>query len=255
MTEDLWVYEGDVGMVKKEVTFVPGFYKLLDEILVKMADLKQWDAKMDIIKIDIDPEENTISVMNNGKGIPVEMHKEEKMYVPSIIFGNLSSRSNFNDEAGTGAGVTDGQNWFAVKLCNIFSTKFTVETADNEKTFKQTWNSNMSKASEPLVKEQPGEEFTRVTFQPDLTRFGMEKLGPDMVAIISKRVFDIAASSRGVKVYLNGEKIPVDSFKDYVRLFTNNRLDQAGNALKVRNVVRNKKRDYVGKIPKLRGGV
>ena len=231
MTEDLWVYEGDVGMVKREVTYVPGIYKLLDEILVNMADNKQWDAKMDTIKIDIHPEKNTISVMNNGKGIPVEMHEEEKMYVPSIIFGNLSTRSKVNDNE---AELTVGQNWFGAKLCNIFSTKFTVEMADNEKSFKQKWSSNMSKASEPLVKEVSGEEFTRVTFQPDLSRFGMEKLDPDMVAIISRRAFDIAATSRGVnKVYLNGKKIPVDSFKDYVSLFTDNRLDEAGNALMV----------------------
>ena len=217
-------------MVRREVTYVPGIYKLFDEILVKMADNKQWDSKMDTVKIDIYPEENTISVMNNGKGIPVEMQEEEKMYLPTIIFGNLSTRSNSNDDK---AGVALGQYWFGAKLCNIFSTKFTVETADNEKTFKQTWSSNMSKTSEPVVKDLPGEEFTRVTFQPDLKRFGMEKLDPDMVDIISRRAFDIAATLRGVKVYLNGKKIPVNSFKDYVRLFTKDRLEETGNALKV----------------------
>ena len=77
------------------------------------------------------------------------------------------------------------------------------------------------------------EEFTKVTFEPDLGRFGVEKLDSDLVAIISRRAFDIAATSRGVKVYLNGKKIPVDSFKDFVSLFTNNRLDESGNALKV----------------------
>ena len=39
-----------------------------------------------------------ISVMNNGKGIPVEFHKEQKMYVPTMIFGHLLTSSNFNDE-------------------------------------------------------------------------------------------------------------------------------------------------------------
>ena len=229
VSEQLWVYEEDVGMVKREVTFVPGMYKLFDEILVNMADNKQWnDTKMDTIKIDIDPEENTISVMTNGKGIPVEMHNEENVYVPTIIFGHLSTKSNDDKEL-----VTIGHNWFGAKLCNIFSTKFTVETADNEKNFQQTWSSNMSRTSEPVVKDLQGEEFTRVTFQPDLTRFGKEKLGSDMVAIFSRRAFDIAATLGGVNVYLNGKKIPVNSFKDYVRLFTNNRLDETGNTLKV----------------------
>ena len=226
----MWVYEGDEGMVKREVTYVPGLYKIFDEILVNAADNKQRDPKMDTIRIDIKPDDNTISVMNNGKGIPVEMHKEEKMYVPTMIFGHLLTGSNFNDDE---ARVTGGRNGFGAKLCNVFSTKFTVETADKKKTFKQTWGSNMSKTTEPRVKETPGEEFTRVTFQPDLPKFGMEKLDPDMVAILSRRAFDIAASTRGVKVYLNGKRVPVNSFKDYVGLFTKNKLDDAGNALKV----------------------
>ena len=93
----MWVYEGEDGMKKREVTYVPGLYKIFDEILVNAADNKQRDPKMDTIKVEIKPEENIISVMNNGRGIPVEMHKEEKMYVPTMIFGHLLTSSNYND--------------------------------------------------------------------------------------------------------------------------------------------------------------
>ena len=44
---------------------------------------------MDSLKVIIDREKNQISVYNNGKGIPVEMHKKEKMMIPELIFGNL----------------------------------------------------------------------------------------------------------------------------------------------------------------------
>jgi len=66
--------------------------------------------------------------------------------------------------------VTGGRNGFGAKLCNVFSTKFTVETAykDSKKEFKQSWASNMSKAAEPKIKEYPGSDYTRITFQPDL---------------------------------------------------------------------------------------
>jgi DNA topoisomerase-2 len=47
------------------------------------------DATMDQIKVTIDREKNQISVMNNGKGIPVEMHKKEGIMIPELIFGNL----------------------------------------------------------------------------------------------------------------------------------------------------------------------
>lgn len=34
---------------------------------------------------------------NNGDGVPVEVHKEEKMYVPELIFGHLLTSSNYDD--------------------------------------------------------------------------------------------------------------------------------------------------------------
>ncbi len=64
------------------------------------------------------------------------MHKVEKMYVPELIFGTLLTSSNYNDEERK---VTGGRNGYGAKLCNIFSTKFTLETQSNadQKIFKQ----------------------------------------------------------------------------------------------------------------------
>jgi len=232
VTEPMWVYDEEEGMVKRETTYVPGLYKIFDEILVNAADNKQRDAKMNLLKIDINPEENVISVHNNGKGIPVEMHKEEKMYVPTMIFGHLLTGSNFNDDEQR---VTGGRNGFGAKLCNVFSTKFTVETADKntKRSFKQTWGSNMGQAGEAKIKDYNGEDFTRVTFSPDLSKFGMERLDKDTVALLSRRAFDIAATTKGVKVFLNGKQLPIKSFKDYVDQFVKGKTDDAGNPLKV----------------------
>lgn len=41
---------------------------------------------------------NSIQVWNNGNGIPVEIHKEEKVYVPELIFGHLLTSSNYDDK-------------------------------------------------------------------------------------------------------------------------------------------------------------
>lgn len=43
-------------------------------------------------------EDNSICVWNNGDGVPVEIHKEEKVYVPELVFGHLLTSSNYNDE-------------------------------------------------------------------------------------------------------------------------------------------------------------
>ena len=64
------------------------------------------------------------------------MHKEQKVFVPTLIFGQLLTSSNYNDSEKK---VTGGRNGYGAKLCNIFSTKFVVETcsSDSGKKFKQ----------------------------------------------------------------------------------------------------------------------
>uniref|UniRef100_A0A8C1LK25 DNA topoisomerase 2 n=1 Tax=Cyprinus carpio TaxID=7962 RepID=A0A8C1LK25_CYPCA len=234
VTQQMWVFDEEIGMNLREITFVPGLYKIFDEILVNAADNKQRDKNMSTIKITIDPESNTIAVWNNGKGIPVVEHKDEKMYVPALIFGHLLTSSNYNDNEKK---VTGGRNGYGAKLCNIFSTKFTVETACKEYklSFKQTWQNNMGKTSEAKIKKFDGEDYTCVTFQPDLAKFKMEKLDKDIVALLTRRAYDVAGSCRGVKVMLNGKKLPVNGFRSYVDLYVKDKLDETGVALKVVN--------------------
>ena len=51
-TETMWVYDFEKQcMVERTITFVPGLYKIFDEILVNAADNKQRDNKMDCIKV------------------------------------------------------------------------------------------------------------------------------------------------------------------------------------------------------------
>nr|XP_009499960.1 PREDICTED: DNA topoisomerase 2-alpha [Phalacrocorax carbo] len=228
----MWVFDEDVGLNCRDVTFVPGLYKIFDEILVNAADNKQRDKNMSCIKVTIDVENNTISVWNNGKGIPVVEHKVEKVYVPALIFGQLLTSSNYDDNEKK---VTGGRNGYGAKLCNIFSTKFTVETACREykKLFKQTWTDNMGKAGEMKLKYFDGEDYTCVTFQPDLSKFKMTILDKDIVALMSRRAYDIAGSTKDVKVFLNGQRLPVKGFRSYVDLYLKDKVDETGNALKV----------------------
>ncbi|XP_024428852.1 DNA topoisomerase 2-alpha [Desmodus rotundus] len=232
VTQQMWVYDEDVGMNYREVTFVPGLYKIFDEILVNAADNKQRDPKMSCIRVTIDPENNLISIWNNGKGIPVVEHKVEKMYVPALIFGQLLTSSNYDDDEKK---VTGGRNGYGAKLCNIFSTKFTVETASREykKMFKQTWRDNMGRAGEMELKPFNGEDYTCITFQPDLSKFKMQSLDKDIVALMVRRAYDIAGSTKDVKVFLNGNKLPVKGFRSYVDMYLKDKVDETGNPLKI----------------------
>jgi DNA topoisomerase-2 len=48
---------------------------------------------MDTMKVNIDPANNTITVWNNGGGIPVQMHTTENCWLPELIFGHLLTSS------------------------------------------------------------------------------------------------------------------------------------------------------------------
>ena len=167
------------------------------------------------IRVTIKPEKNEISVMNDGRGIPIEIHKEEGVYVPELIFGHLLTSSNYNDAEKK---VTGGRNGYGAKLCNIFSTKFIIETADRKKIYRQVFEKNMSVKREPEI-ENGREEYTRITFSPDLKRFGMDSLDDDIVALMKKRVYDLAGCVPGINVYLNDERIKIKGFKDYIDLY------------------------------------
>ncbi|XP_041476375.1 DNA topoisomerase 2-alpha-like [Lytechinus variegatus] len=231
VTETMWVIDNGV-MVNRDVTYVRGLYKIFDEILVNAADNKQRDPKMDCIKITLDKEQNLIRIWNNGKGIPVVEHKGEKMFVPEMIFGHLLTSSNYDDEEKK---VTGGRNGYGAKLCNIFSTKFTVITACKEykKKFKQSWHSNMSKTTPPKISPFDGSDFTEVTFNPDLSKFKMTELDDDTMALLTRRAYDIAGANKGLKVFLNEKRLPVNGFKSYVDLYVKDKEDETGNRLKV----------------------
>ncbi|XP_048132347.1 DNA topoisomerase 2-like isoform X4 [Rhodamnia argentea] len=217
-TQALWVYDGD-EMVHRPVTYVPGLYKIFDEILVNAADNKQRDPRMDSVKVTIDPERNLISVYNNGDGVPVEMHREENVYVPELIFGHLLTSSNYDD---TVKKTTGGRNGYGAKLTNIFSTEFVIETADgkNGLKYKQVFSKNMGVKGAPDIKAcKAGENWTKVSFKPDLAKFNMTQLEDDVVALMKKRVIDLAGClGKTVKVELNGKRVPVKTFADYVGL-------------------------------------
>ncbi|VDO29810.1 unnamed protein product [Brugia timori] len=94
----MWVYDTETDRIlQREISYVPGLYKIFDEILVNAADNKQRDPKMNLIKVNINKEKNEISIYNNGRGIPVVLHKIEKLYVPELIFGTLLTSSNYDD--------------------------------------------------------------------------------------------------------------------------------------------------------------
>mmetsp|Transcript_25018 Transcript_25018/g.40199 ORF Transcript_25018/g.40199 Transcript_25018/m.40199 type:complete len:1246 (+) Transcript_25018:79-3816(+) len=216
--ETLWIWNDKKHeMEHKDIEFVPALYKIFDEILVNAADNMQRDPKMSCIKVDIDQKKGRIKVWNDGKGLPIQVHKKHKVFVPELVFGHLLTSDNYDDSERK---VTGGRNGYGAKLTNIFSKKFKIETADNNKRYAQEWENNMGKKGKPMIKKHAGKPYTCVEFWPDFKKFGMTGLDNDTAALMQRRAFDVAGTcGERVTVHLNGKKLPVKSFADYCGLF------------------------------------
>ena len=217
--QELWVFDSvQSRMVHRKISYVPALYKIFDEILVNAADNLQRDPQgMDTIKVEIDQKNGSLSVWNNGKGLPVVIHKEQKVYVPELVFGHLLTSDNYDDAA---CKVVGGRNGYGAKLANVFSTEFKVETCDGKSRFCQVFRNNMQSKGKPEIVPSKEKSFTCITFKPDLAKFGMTKLDDDIVSLLTKRVYDIAGSTlEKCVVHLNGEKLDIKNFRDYCDLY------------------------------------
>jgi len=203
----------NIKMVNKIVKFNPGFLKIVDEILTNASDHFLRTGKVKYIKVNV--ENDFISIENDGQGIPVEIHKKEKKYVAELIFGNLLTSENYNDNVERTWG---GRNGVGAKATNIFSKRFIVETADGKKVFHQEFSENMSKKTKPKIKASK-KNYTKITFYPDFERFEMTGIDDETKSVIIRRCIDIAVYCQGIKVYYNNFQLPIKNFKDYMRMF------------------------------------
>lgn len=72
----MWILDSTTQKFEyKKIKFIPGLYKIFDEILVNAADNFQRDNRMTKIDVNIDEETGMITVLNDGKSIPVQVHR------------------------------------------------------------------------------------------------------------------------------------------------------------------------------------
>lgn len=227
--------DGEFIFDKQDVRFTPGFYKIFDEIIVncydqyvrlkEIARISPKNADISFvknIKIDVDTEARSISVYNDGEGIDVAIHKEHNVYIPQMIFGDMRTSGNYSKNK-TGIKTVGGRNGYGAKLANIFSHKFILETGDRRRKlqFYQVYTNNMKQVEDPVIKPYSGNGFTRVTFFPDLERFGYtEGFDETIMKLIVKRAYDLSVcTDPNVTVYLNDTKIECKSFDTYVSYY------------------------------------
>ena len=237
--EDHWIYDEEKNkMKKKTIKFTPGFLKIFDEVLVNAADASQNDKTCDTVKVEYNKEEGYISIWNNGDaGIPIEEHEKHKTLIPSMIFGELLTGSNFDDSTER---TTGGRNGLGAKLANIFSNRFIVEIVDEKrkKKFIQEWSENMAVIGKAKVTDLKNtKSYIKVTFYPDFKRLGIKDLNNDHYGLFYRRTIDIAGMNENkLKVFFNGKKLELTNFRSYISLYYPNEevyIDETNDRWKV----------------------
>lgn len=222
---ELWVFNDVTDkIIKKVIKYVPGLYKIYDEILVNARDHAVRCSKCKVIKVNIS-DDGLIEVWNDGPGIEVVIHKEHNIYVPQMIFGELLTSSNYDDLEKK---IVGGKNGYGAKLTNIFSTEFTIETVDAERKLKyvQKFENNMWTKHEPVITKSTNSSYTKISFIPDFKKFGLSNLSIDMLSLMKKRVYDLSQSISGTKVYYNDNLINIKQFDKYVDYFFDTEINK-----------------------------
>jgi len=224
---ETWIYDEDTQkIIYKNIKYISGLYKIFDEVLVNAIDQhvrtesdQNIENKVTTIKVNFDEENNSISVYNNGEGIPVVEHKEHGVWVPELIFGHLLTSSNYDKDEKK---ITGGKNGYGAKLANIFSKKFKIETVDAERKLKyvQLFEKNMTIKHPPTITKSTAKPYTIIEFSPDLVRFGINKIDNDTLQLMKKRVIDITAcTNKNVSVFLNDKKLECKTLEKYVNYY------------------------------------
>jgi DNA topoisomerase-2 len=225
-----WVLNDDNSkIIEQNIELIPGLFKLFDEGIVNCRDhvvrMAQAIANgqsncLPVTNIEITIEEDgTIIMLNDGNGIDVAEHPEYKIWIPELIFGHLRTSTNYNKDEKK---IVGGKNGFGFKLVLIWSTYGSVETVDHVRglKYRQEFNNNLDEICKPSITKCKNKPYTKITFKPDYKRLGLSGLTPEIVSLLRKRVYDIAAvTDKNLKVKYNSTLVPIKNFQQYIDLY------------------------------------
>jgi len=220
--EEVFLRDED-GFKAETIPVNPGFYKLIDELLVNAHDqvvrLRSRQSTNPVKNIDIDCGATLFSIKNDGEPIDVAEHPEHKTWIPQMIFGELLTSTNYDKNEKK---LVGGKNGYGVKLVNIFADEMVVTVVDQPRglKYKQRFRKNMTEIEKPIVTENKGKSSVQVIWTPDFKRFGMQSIDAGMMRLIERRVWDLAMTlGKEVKVTLNGTAVKCKNLTDYAKGF------------------------------------
>ena len=229
--KNMYIYDIDnCKMIFKTISYIPAVWKLVDEIISNSVDEFRRPENMGLTNIIVTVDKSGYITIRDNGGIPVVKHKEAGMYLPTFLFGNLRTSSNYNNNDDRNVVGTNG---VGSSLTNVWSKEFEINTADGKNTYHQSWSNNMSINDDLEIKKcTKKDHYTETKFLLDFARLNETPntcLSEDFINIIEKRCIDAAAANTGLIVkfkYTDGKTVLRDvewrfkTFDEYIELFS-----------------------------------
>ncbi|MCI9032019.1 MAG: DNA topoisomerase (ATP-hydrolyzing) subunit B [Clostridia bacterium] len=174
-----------------------GLHHLIVEIVDNSVD-EALAGFCDTIVVEI-TKEGAVSVTDNGRGIPIDIHPKEKVSAVQVVLTKLHAGGKFG---GGGYKVSGGLHGVGLSVVNALSEWLEVEVYKNGKIYRQKYNRGvpMRALAEVGKTDKTG---TKVTFFPDDEIFETIEFSYDM---IRTRLREVAYLNKGVKIVLKDER-------------------------------------------------
>ena len=187
-------------------TSVRGLHHLVYEVVDNSVD-ESLGGFCDAIFVKIHSD-NSIGVTDNGRGIPVDMHKTEKKPAVEVALTTLHAGGKFDHRSYK---VSGGLHGVGVSCVNALSDWLEVEVRRDGKIYHQRYERGKT-VSKLTVIGKSTSTGTKVTFKPDKSIFSKTEYSYD---ILSGRLRELAFLNKGLKIKLNDERSDKESVFEF----------------------------------------